>query len=110
MFFDPTMKPETKTMDPALKAKWVEALRNGGFKQTEGQFFDDELQSFCVLGVLCAVGGQPPLKANLCGNWAYVNGVLPAKLEGHDAAYFLSDMNDNGASFPEIAAYIEANL
>ena len=34
-------------MDAQLKAKWVEALRSGEFKQAQGQLHDTRNDSYC---------------------------------------------------------------
>lgn len=44
-------------MDKELKAKWVEALRSGDFKQTQSVLHDPQNNSYCCLGVLCKVAG-----------------------------------------------------
>jgi hypothetical protein len=44
-------------MDAQLKAKWVEALRSGEYKQAKGKLHDTKNDAFCCLGVLCKVMG-----------------------------------------------------
>jgi hypothetical protein len=44
-------------MDAQLKAKWVEALRSGEFKQAQSELHDTRNDSYCCLGVLCKVVG-----------------------------------------------------
>lgn len=44
-------------MDAQLKAKWVEALRSGEFKQGQGRLHNTENDSYCCLGVLCKLSG-----------------------------------------------------
>lgn len=39
------------TLDPQIKAKWLEALRSGKYEQGEGRLNKDN--QFCCLGVLC---------------------------------------------------------
>lgn len=41
----------TRKMDPDVKAKWVEALRSGEYKQGKGVL--EQEGKFCCLGVLC---------------------------------------------------------
>lgn len=41
-------------MNSGLKAKWIEALRSGEYKQGYGALRDDD-DTFCCLGVLCDV-------------------------------------------------------
>lgn len=40
-------------MNPEIKKKWVDALRSGDYKQTEGTLQKDD--AFCCLGVLCDI-------------------------------------------------------
>lgn len=98
-------------MDPALKSKWVEALRSGEYEQGKHNF---ELGGkFCCLGVLCKVAGKPtrlPVKGE---NWDFVHNII----QDHGLMETLYEMNDGGyfiapeqKSFREIADYIEANL
>lgn len=44
-------------MDPELKTKWVAALRSGEYTQGRGYLYHPLTNSFCCLGVLCAVAG-----------------------------------------------------
>lgn len=44
-------------MDANLKAKWVEALRSGDFKQAQTELHNSASDSYCCLGVLCKVAG-----------------------------------------------------
>lgn len=89
-------------MDKELKAKWVAALRSGEYKQGQGDYYDSAMNAHCCLNVLALVAN---------------NGVLPArrisieKKAGDDGVLStLTNMNDSGKSFAEIADYIEANL
>ena len=43
---------EVKRMDPEIKAKWLEALRSGEFKQGQNVLRTAE-DGYCCLGVLC---------------------------------------------------------
>lgn len=42
-------------MKPEIKAKWVEALRSGEYKQGKHKLAGDDLTEFCCLGVLCDI-------------------------------------------------------
>lgn len=44
-------------MDAQIKAKWVEALRSGEYKQGSGHLHDQKTDCYCCLGVLCKVMG-----------------------------------------------------
>jgi hypothetical protein len=96
-------------MDAQIKAKWLEALRSGKFKQGFGQLQKDD--AYCCLGVLCVAAS---LKINRAGEAVLGGeGYSPFhKLLGDEAmTYRLYRMNDSDEkSFPEIADYIEANL
>jgi hypothetical protein len=61
-------------MDADLKAKWVEALRSGEFKQAQGTLHDAKHDSYCCLGVLCKVAGA---------EW----GECEKEVEGDDGYY-----------------------
>src|ERR1700722_19140718 len=54
-----TAENASPKMDPALKAKWVAALRSGEYKQGDGKLHNRTDDSYCCLGVLCrAMGAQ----------------------------------------------------
>ena len=110
-------------MDPALKAKWVEALRSGEYQQCRTNLRHGD--SYCCLGVLAEVSDlgsfvednhKPGIFSFAYPGEDRTHGVLP------DAArlviglsYFHHEkcwkMNDSeGRSFAEIADYIEANI
>lgn len=102
-------------MDAELKAKWITALRSGEYKQARGWLRRDD--AFCCLGVLCDISGRGEWRGNqfnfpddhrlggLPVRWAKEIGV------GQSAEAKLAAMNDaRGASFCEIADWIEANL
>jgi hypothetical protein len=102
-------------MDAALKAKWVEALRDGKYEQ--GQSYLRRGTQFCCLGVLCDLVSKNEWEVTDSNIFRFrgVRGFLPGELrdgagisvgEENDVA----NMNDNGKSFAEIADYIEANL
>lgn len=109
-------------MDKALKAKWLEALRSGKYKQGRGKLrsVDDE---FCCLGVLCDISGQ--------GQWKMVEseaGYCYFKEGERDCCMlppFMDEFSDIGAgteedliglndidelSLPGIANWIEENV
>lgn len=101
----PTIKPEWLagiTMTSEQKAKWLAALRSGEYSQCK-----DKLQaggSYCCLGVAAELGiaraqGMFVLDEDFLG---------PASRDGIQET--LSNMNDNGASFAEIADFIEREI
>jgi len=108
-------------MDNDLKQKWVTALRSGDYRQGQGHLHADG--EFCCLGVLCDV-------ANVPWEWnediaLYVvpdednfgtDDVLPDHLQNrfglteaqHEALWKMND--ESGATFSEIADYIDKNI
>lgn len=40
-------------MNAEIKAKWIEALRSGNYKQGQNKLRDTRDNTFCCLGVLC---------------------------------------------------------
>jgi hypothetical protein len=98
------------------KAKWVEALRSGEYKQ--GQFALNRLDrsDFCCLGVLCEVLELPKkeIERNRVSyyfeeNWhthAVPDDILPDIYTNQ-----LIDMNDSGSyTFLQIAYWIEEHV
>lgn len=93
-------------MNAELKAKWIEALRSGAYRQGIASFERDG--KYCCLGVLCVVADQPPVQEIGIGNWRFAESVLADdRREASKLSTDLSIMNDNGHSFKEIADYIE---
>lgn len=104
-------------MKAELKQKWVEVLRSGNYKQTNGWLRDDA--GYCCLGVLCDIVDSE--------GWGEIDsiGVIPYIYNVFEADELLPDemieeinldrnvmctlagMNDNGDSFEQIADYIE---
>lgn len=104
-------------MDATLKTKWLEALRSGKYEQGRCLLRSSD-DKFCCLGVLCdvadvqwspgagkfyAMGGE--LKA------AYLPDSFKESFGINDSEErILTQSNDDGSSFADIANYIEANL
>jgi len=101
--------------------KWVEALRSGKYSQSPYQLHSKS--GYCCLGVACSISGYEdlgeaqfisktgihPLREKDIG----LLNVIPVALQGgtsNDLVEFLTDMNDTGKSFPEIADWIEENV
>ena len=128
----------TAKMNPDVKAKWLEALRSGRYKQGR-HVLKTKSGSFCCLGVLChlaqkegVVGRFRPSSIGegygipvTDGDHNYVEdaGLPPAVAEwaGLDpesltvAGYHLADLNDGAGgasrhSFAQIADEIEKHL
>jgi hypothetical protein len=114
-----------QVMDAELKAKWIDAMRSGNYRQGKG-YLRSGKNEHCCLGVLADVcgaewtltagGDRYELLAEL-----HMHGVQPAfgtlsekfrDLVGlsEDDAFTLMRKNDGGESFTEIADHIERNL
>lgn len=98
-------------MDAELKQKWIAALRSGDYAQGTHALRTPSGR-MCCLGVLCVVA-QIDLDdvEKKFGTLSLTYPPSDAGLIDPDEATKLSRMNDDrGASFPEIADYIEKNL
>lgn len=104
-------------MDAELKAKWIDALRSGEYKQARATLRDNS-GAYCCLGVLCKVAG---IELNTEGRFpASENSYKPIfeLIGSEDASKQCSSRNDGSVyggvgrrwTFSEIADYIEANL
>ena len=113
-------------MNPEIKAKWIEALRSGKYRQTKEYLKRGD--KYCCLGVLCEVAGFRAHKEE--GRWFYAeeSQCLPAavlkkvglrnnkgalrnrKVFRGEACHSLADLNDAGADFNFIADVIEKQL
>lgn len=128
-----------KTMNPEVKALWLEALRSGRYDQGMGNLKagDADDPAYCCLGVLCelaAIDGVIPAgqrREDALNDPAYYfngeNEFLPAEvmtwanLDSNNGTYkenlqlwmadqCLTDHNDNGMSFTHLADLIEAHF
>jgi hypothetical protein len=118
-------------MDPELKAKWLAALRSGSYQQGRGALLHcgDGDKEYCCLGVLgrlCGCGDGTLESGQVLDdiNMAHVLGPWsppglgrrffqfdPGRRDTHVTIQRrLAAMNDAGASFSQIADWIEANL
>ena len=122
-------------MNPVAKAMWLTALRSGDYKQGKGAL--NKNGKFCCLGVLCEISTEVlELKINtlnemsdcacpdcssktlydgkgsylpaIVAAWAGVDtmGAIPSK-DGSGTFGNLTEMNDKGKTFEEIAQIIE---
>lgn len=117
-------------MNPEIKAKWLEALRSGEYKQGKGALVEvkgDE-RFYCCLGVLCDLAAKEGVTREADGGTlgvgfmdrgAVEHGILPlrvqewAGLAGPNPVVrgeALAVRNDQGESFDEIADVIEERL
>lgn len=110
-------------MNPAIKTKWLVALRSGDYPQTRRRLRDDD--GFCCMGVLCDVVDPEGWSAYNNGTFRSSRAFPPPSVIDEAGLYDgrlcalgitgimgdLANLNDNmGLSFPEIADYIEENL
>lgn len=107
-------------MNPEVKAKWLEALRSGEYEQGKGELRRGD--TYCCLGVLCNISQLGRWNPYDSGAYSFnvdsnlpAFGMLPKSISVWSELFVdnqnrLGQMNDGGASFPEIADWIEANL
>jgi hypothetical protein len=96
-------------MNEQLKAKWVEALRSGDYRQGRTFLYHPKDESYCCLGVLCVLHGDrlDKLSYTCTTNITWFDTGFDEKM----ASYLGDTMNDfEGKSFAEIADFIEENL
>ena len=122
------------SLKPDIKAKWLEALRSGEYAQAKGALKDDldpddpTKVGYCCLGVLCELARQEggvlnSVSKSFTGTYNYdgESGLLPYSVQrwsglndsspeyqNEDGEYiWLTDLNDNGKTFAELADIIE---
>ncbi len=104
-------------MNQEIKQKWVAALRSGDYIQMRLLLGHNEngKKQRCCLGVLCDVMGRAQhmesgvLNDDGCLAYPTLDTLLRAGLES-DMSEHLALKNDLGASFFDIANFIEENL
>lgn len=107
-------------MDKKIKTKWLKALRGGQYDQAKSALCDSGT-AFCCLGVLIDIQGAY-WDTDDYGDWTPVlpSGRKSGKTDLPPHTYSariprkmqdtLARMNDEGATFVEIADYIEQKL
>lgn len=121
-------------MKKKIKKEWVAALRSGDYKQGKGALRRDD--TYCCFGVLCELAVAAGVADRIVSKRLYSYGpagTFPGNYVGAWAAGFLpsvvskwaglgdvgdvvvdgnslADLNDNGATFQDIANIIEAEL
>ena len=116
-------------LPPKFKEKWLEALRSGDYDQCQSQLHEEG--GFCCLGVagiICGhsiefMGDQGVFtKDQFKGNYKKLR--IPSCLKGspvqsknlepvkdfNQIVKTLTDMNDGGDTFDDIADWVEINL
>lgn len=109
-------------MKRKVKKRWVEALRSKKYKQGVGELHScgKKRGRFCVLGVLCALAVKAgvipePVKVGIRYSYATRLASLPPEVSKWSGLSYgkgrnLAHKNDFGASFKELAKYIEEEL
>lgn len=116
------MKTKKYKLEKEFAEKWVKALRSGKYEQGEG-YLENADGQYCCLGVACKISYP---RARLLHKFfidskgqgrGYISKNLekkmPELLRGTDANKFVekvSQMNDDGKSFNQIADWIEKNV
>lgn len=113
-------------MKPEVKAKWIEDLRSGKYKQAKRVLRSGD-NGYCCIGVLCESASlckwsETPKPVELSATGAYFafeNGMYSMIDDAMadsvglnmETCRQLARMNDNdGATFEQIAKWIEENL
>lgn len=102
-------------MKKEIRDKWCEALRGGEYEQTKEALQDGS--AYCCIGVLCELAARAGIYVErilvddieiICGGELCEQPAVDswARLEDYIEEELIS-LNDNGASFPEIADEIE---
>ena len=121
-------------MKPEIKQKWLNALRSGEYTQSQERLRSDD--GYCCLGVLCDLyidenkgydwsedvnhylfishNSDSYYEDNYLPfpvmEWACLKDSNPIVIDNDGGRVALSDLNDTGVSFNEIADYIEKQL
>lgn len=77
-------RTSTFSLSPAVKRKWLAALRSGKYKQTTGALYDSTNDGFCCLGVLCHIEGADKEDLRFSGQPADVGMFTDALLSYHE--------------------------
>lgn len=115
-------------MKKSIAKKWVKELRSGRYEQGAYRLVDNK-DNFCCLGVLCNLAIDEGIGKWVKGSsgWAFCTATdiddqeLPREVRdwaGMDSLYgrikdgttSLTDLNDAGKSFKELADIIEKNV
>ncbi len=105
-------------MKKHLRDEWLAALRSGTYQQGEGELRVDDGDGplFCCLGVYCEVRGLRfedggyILPTGARQDTTFLLEYYIAELADLTTQSALADMNDKGASFAEIADWIEQHI
>jgi hypothetical protein len=90
---------QERKMNAQVKAEWVAALRSGKYQQGKGALKRKKRNGVihhCCLGVLLEVLGPTVMQSE--------------KYDEDNMLYRITDLQDKGASFQQIAKHIEEKL
>jgi hypothetical protein len=107
-------------MKKELVIAWIEALRSGNYQQHAMGLWNRDKTSFCCLGVAALIHphsdalidefGRQFLPPSMACDFG-INGSTKVDYENFDSIqYYLAHMNDNGATFEQIADWLEKNV
>lgn len=112
-------------MNQQIKQRWIAALRSGEYQQVTGKLHND--RGFCCLGVLCdlyakeqnvewhkshhfyKIFGVETILPYEVVKWSNLEGKNPTALVDGDSKN-LSNLNDIGYTFEQLAQLIEEQL
>jgi hypothetical protein len=112
-------------MDPALKQRWLDALKQGPYIQTQGKLYEntdsDGRHHMCCLGVLehvCGTGldilsnlwEDAQMPCDLQEERRSPSKTLGQQVDGVTLENLLAEINDRSDSYNEVVSYIEENL
>lgn len=116
-----TGKMEDVRLPKQFKTKWLKALRSGEFKQGKYDLRNNN-DEYCCLGVAAKISGASCITGkSFITKGEKIRGTkkIPTLLKGGNWGYDddynevvkkLSEMNDKGKTFKQIAAWIDKNL
>ncbi len=111
-------------MSELTEQEWLAALRSGGYEQTVGVMKSSVTGGYCCLGVACELDQRitnPEDEDGIFNFDGQIVSAISAAIVVDDSAtpwswmtpdqgFALSQMNDNGSTFTEIADAWEAGL
>lgn len=105
----------TVKMNKELKDKWVAALRGNDYVQGQGALRTGD-NRYCCLGVLCELAGYEAFQNEFDSYVMAGSDSIPVTRYLNDMGLtaeqgnLLANKNDGGATFVEIADYIEKEI
>jgi len=102
-------------LNKLMKDDWIKALKSGNFKQGKKYLYNPKDKTYDCLGVLCKLNNPNinydfkafPLETP---DFKGIPDFFKFKGRVKGILKKLTDMNDTGKSFEEIAEYIQINL